>query len=67
MASITELKLNSKVKIVQNIDSSNPAQRIGESGKITQIGDVVSLDMVTVQFPDGFEDGYWPEELELLL
>ncbi len=61
-----QFKVEDKVKIIRSIVGFKPAVRIGSIGKITQIGDGVSSDMVTVLFPDGYDDGYWPEELELL-
>jgi len=58
------MKIGDDVKIAKSIDTSNPAQRVGSIGRITQIGDGVSHELVTVMFPDGYDDGYWPEELE---
>ena len=62
------MNVGDKVRIVVSIDDAVPAKRVGEVGTIVKWGTGHSLaDMTIVEFPDGYSDGYWPEEVERVI
>jgi len=64
-----KLKVGDHVKVVQEADSvANPIDRVymGKIGMVTWSGDASVDNMVSVKFPGGAHDAFWPEELELV-
>jgi len=55
-----------RVKVVCSIDDSNPAQHVGEIGTVIKPGDGLTVEgMISVKMDNGYQDAYWPEELEI--
>lgn len=62
------MKIGDLVKIVSCSDSSVPALNLGKIGIVTKLGDGSSVEeMITVRFVSGWQDSFWPEELEFIV
>jgi len=65
-----KLKVGDRVKVVRDSDPvANPIDPVymGKIGMVTRSGDGTTVEnMVSVKFPSGAHDAFWPEELELV-
>lgn len=61
------MNAGTRVKVVDSIDADNPAQHMGEIGTVVKDADGLTVDtMISVRLDNGYQDAYWPEELEII-